>query len=364
MTGAVLAGPRADVQAMPDALTALRRGEPVLVTDRTGDQHMVIAAERVTGPTMALLVRHSSGFACVAVEGDRLAALDVPLMAADGEGREAFAVSVDAVGLTTGISAQERARTARTLADPASTPADLVRPGHVMPVRVRPGGVLQRAAVPEAAADLCRLAGLAPAAVFAALTEPPTDPALRGLVTVRVEDVVRHRERVESPVRRTGSAPLTNRHGLFQEHTYLDVRDGTEHLAVVAGDVADAHAVLVRVHTECPAGDLLGSVQCGCAGDLEAALSAVAAADRGVVVYLRRSGPPTRERGHGPSGRGTLADTRGHRVTAHVLLDLGIRSAVLLTDDPRHALDLAAHGMPVIGSTPLQGTPAGPVTVP
>jgi 3,4-dihydroxy 2-butanone 4-phosphate synthase/GTP cyclohydrolase II len=123
---------------------------------------------------------------------------------------------------------------------------------------------------------------------------------------------------------------------------------------VVAGDVTDADAVLVRVHTECPAGDLLGSVLCRCAGDLEAGLSAVSAADRGVVLYLRRSGPPS-QRHHGPSGRCTRPTDRDHRVTAHVLLDLGIRSAVLLTDDPRDAPDLNDAGMPVIGCTPLQG---------
>ena len=146
MTDAVLEATRESADVMPACLAALRRGEPVLLTDGSGEQHMVIAAELVTAPTMAMLVRHSSGFVCVAVTGERLAALDIPLMAADGEDREAFAVSVDAVaGPTTGISAHDRAITARTLADPASTPADLVRPGHVVPVRVRPGGVLERA---------------------------------------------------------------------------------------------------------------------------------------------------------------------------------------------------------------------------
>ena len=354
MTDAVLEGTREAVGVMPTCLAALRRGEPVLLTDGSGEQHMVIAAELVTGLTMAMLVRHSSGFVCVAVTGDRLAALDVPLMAADGEDREAFAVSVDAVaGLTTGISAHERAITARTLADPASTPADLVRPGHVVPVRVRPGGVLERAAAAEAAVDLCRIAGLVPAAVFAAVAEPPTPTVRSELATIRVDDVVRHRERAESPVRWTGSAPLTNRHGHFQKHTYLDVRTGTEHFAVVAGGVTGADAVLVRAHDECPAGDLLGSVLCGCAGDLEAGLSAVSAADRGVLVYLRRSGPPPSQRHQGPSASCSPPGDRGHRVTAHVLLDLGIRSAVLLTDDPRHAPDLTDAGMPVIGRTPL-----------
>jgi 3,4-dihydroxy 2-butanone 4-phosphate synthase/GTP cyclohydrolase II len=356
---AVLAGRRDVVEDLAAALEDLRRGRPLLVTDDSGEQHMVIAAERVTGPAMALLVRHSSGFVCVAVEGERLAALDIPLMTADDPGREAFAVSVDAVaGLTTGISAHERARTARALADPASTSVDLVRPGHVMPLRVRPGGVLERPAVPEAAADLCRLAGLVPAAVFAALVESATDPALLDLAAVRVADVVRHRERVESPVQHTATAPLANRHGVFQEHAYLDVRSGAEHLAVVAGDVTGAHAVLVRVHAECPAGDLLGSVGCTCAGDLDAGLSAIGAADRGVLVYLRRSGP---ERGHGSSGPGSPEPARDQRVTAHVLADLGLRSVLLLTDDPQQADELADLGVPVLRCVPLGATSSGPV---
>ncbi|SNX94687.1 3,4-dihydroxy 2-butanone 4-phosphate synthase / GTP cyclohydrolase II [Geodermatophilus sabuli] len=338
------------VDDVPGALAALRRGEPVVLTS-AGERHLVIAAERVTGRTMALLVRYSSGFACVALEGERLAALDIPLMEADDAGREAFAVSVDAcAGLTTGISALERARTARALAHPSTTPGDLVRPGHVVPVRVRPGGVLERPAPPEAAADLCRLAGLVPAAVFAAVPEPasePLPPALDVLAALSVADVVRHRERVESPVRPVGTASVTNRHGRFRSHAYVDDVDGTEHLAVVAGDVAGGEAVPVRVHVECLAGDLLGSVQCRCAGDLDAALAAVRASGQGVVVYLRgRRSPCERHAGAPSGGRGSRST---HRVAAHVLLDLGVRSAVVLADDPGDAIGLGRFGVPVVG---------------
>ncbi|MGY1638581.1 3,4-dihydroxy-2-butanone-4-phosphate synthase [Geodermatophilus sp. SYSU D00742] len=350
---AVLAERPETTDGVPGALAALRRGEPVVLTS-AGERHLVIAAERVTGQTMALLVRYSSGFACVALEGERLAALEIPLMEADDAGREAFAVSVDAcAGLTTGISALERARTARALAHPSTTPADLVRPGHVVPVQVRQGGVLERAAPPEAAADLCRLAGLVPAAVLAAVPEPasePLPPALDALAALTVEDVVRHRERVESPVRRAGSTVLTNRHGRFRSHAYVDAVDGPEHLAVVAGDVAGGEAVPVRVHVECLAGDLLGSVQCRCAGDLDAALTAVRTSGRGVVVYLRGSRPSCAGQAGAPSG-GRGPDST-HRVAAHVLLDLGVRSAVLLTDDPRDAAGLARFGVPVVGCAP------------
>jgi 3,4-dihydroxy 2-butanone 4-phosphate synthase/GTP cyclohydrolase II len=164
-------------------------------------------------------------------------------------------------------------------------------------------------------------------------------------------------------VRRTATTPLANRHGLFQEHAYLDARSGAEHLAVVAGDVAGAHAVLVRVHAECPAGDLLGSVGCTCAADLDAGLSAVGAAARGVLVYLRGSGT---ERGRGSCGPGSLQTARDHRVTAHLLADLQVRSVVLVTDDPREADELADLGVRVARCVPLAATTSsGPVaTVP
>jgi 3,4-dihydroxy 2-butanone 4-phosphate synthase/GTP cyclohydrolase II len=347
VTGAVLTGRRERVDQVPGALAALRRGEPVLLTS-AGERHLVIAAERVTGATMAVLVRYSSGFVCVAVEAERLAALDIPLMAADDPGREAFAVSVDAcAGLTTGISALERARTARALAHPSTTPQDLVRPGHVIPLQVRPGGVLERAAPPEAAADLCRLAGLLPAAVLAAVPEAELLPP--ELADVSVIDVVGHRQRVESPVRRAGSTPLTTRHGHFHRHGYVDAADGTEHLAVVAGAVDGADAVPVRVHVECPAGNLLGSLGCRCAGELDAALTAVREAGRGVVVYLR---------GHRPRCEGSPV-AGAHRVAAHVLRDLGVGSAVVLGDGldggPDDATGLDGFGVPVAGCAPLPG---------
>jgi 3,4-dihydroxy 2-butanone 4-phosphate synthase/GTP cyclohydrolase II len=357
MTGTLLAPCEDAVDTVSSGLAALRRGEPVVVVPESGELQLVLAAERVTATEMALVVRHSSGFVCVAVEGDRLAALDIPLMPADDASREAFAVSVDALGgLTTGISARERARTARALADPATRPEDLVRPGHVVPLRVHQDGVLGRPAPPEAAVDLCRLAGLVPAAVFAAVPESGAQPpqALGHLPVITVADVVRYRQRVESPVQHVWEAPLTNRHGSFQGHTYVEVRSGRAHLAAVAGEVAGRHGVPVHVHTECPAGDLLGSAQCRCAGDLATALETVATAGRGVVVVLR-GGPAGSRRHPGPAGA-TPEAAQGQRVVAHVLRDLGIGSAVLLTDDPGEAALLAHSGVPVVDCRPLTGT--------
>ena len=359
MTGTLLASGETAVDTIPAGIAALRRGEPVVVVPESGEHQLVIAAERVTATAMALLVRHSSGFVCVAVEGERLAALDIPLMPADDAGREAFAVSVDAVGgLTTGISAHERARTARALADPATRPEDLVRPGHVVPLRVHQDGVVGRPAAPEAATDLCRLAGLVPAAVFAAIPESASEPlpaALGDLPRIRVQDVVRHRERVESPVTPVGVTPLVTRHGLFAQHTYVDVRGSGEHLALVAGEVRGRHAVPVRVHAECLRGDVLGSVQCGCAGDLDAALEAVVGAGHGAVVYVRGAAACDER-----SRAADRPSVTGHRdrVAAHVLRDLGVRSAVLLTDDPEDAARLTTSGLPVVDCAPL--TPDAP----
>ncbi len=332
------------------ALATLRQGDPVLLQHGAGGAEIVIAAERVTTSTMALLVRHSSGLACVALPGERLDALRIPLMAPEDPRRMAFAVSVDlCAGVTTGISARERALTARALADPATQPADLVRPGHVVPVRVHPDGVLERPAPAEAAADLCRLAGLVPAAVLATVAEEAV-PSLCELPAVRLEDLVRYRERAEPPVRAGSTVALPTSHGEFQARGYAGTRDGTEHLAMVRGEVGGATPVPVRVHAECLTGDVLGSLGCRCAAELAASLDAIDRAGRGVVVYLRRGHRPWR----GP--RHASCTTRDYRVASHILLDLGVQAAVLLTDDPEHARGLSDFGITVTGPTAMPDT--------
>jgi 3,4-dihydroxy 2-butanone 4-phosphate synthase/GTP cyclohydrolase II len=371
MTAAARTEPAAGTDRRPDAgvpaaLAALRRGEPVLLLNGPGAGELLIAAEHVTARTMAFLVRYTSGVACVAMPGERLDALRIPPQVSDDPERAAFGVSVDLrVGTTTGISATDRALTARALADPATVPLDLVRPGHVLPVRVRDGGVLERPAAPEAAVDLCRLAGLAAAGVLAAVEDGAVEsgdcegggPAFavrHGLVAVGVDELVRFREIPESPVRAGATALLPTAHGEFRAIGYLGEADGAEHLALVRGDLAAPGPVLVRVHSECLTGDVLGSQCCTCARDLAASLEAVARAGRGVLVYLRGRRRP---------GMGVLHalsacrphDERDDRLAAHVLLDLGVRSAALLTDDETVPGDLDAYGIAVVGRVPLRG---------
>jgi 3,4-dihydroxy 2-butanone 4-phosphate synthase/GTP cyclohydrolase II len=293
--------------------------------------------------------------------------------------RTAYTVTVDArVGVTTGISAADRTRTVRVLADPASTPEDLAQPGHVLPLRARDGGVLVRRGHTEAAVDLARLAGRQPAGVIAELVEDDGGmrraPSCRrfadehGLAMVSIEDLVAHRRRHDRLVDRAATTRLPTRHGEFTAVGYADRVDGSEHLALVAGDLvdgrlADGRDVLVRVHSECLTGDVLGSQRCDCGPQLDAALAEVARTGRGVVVYLR---------GHEGRGIGLLAklrayalqdagldtvdanlelglpaDAREYAAAAQVLADLGVRSVRLLTNNPDKVAGLRRYGVEV-----------------
>lgn len=339
---------------VPAALDALRRGEPVLLRDADGNGEMLIAAGGVTPRTMAYLVRHTSGVACVAMQGERLDALEIPPQACDGPGRRGFAVSVDLRrDITTGISARDRAATARALADPATVPGDLVRPGHVLPVRVHAGGVLARPEPAEAGVDLCGLAGLAPAAVLAAVEADPAAGLDGSLVTVAVCDVVRFREVAESPVRPGVTVTLPTAHGEFRVTGFLGSDDGAEHLALVRGDPAAPGPVLVRVHGECVVGDVLGSRRCGCSAELTAALEAIDRAGRGVLVYLRGRRGPGMGLTHALSAC-RPRDPRDDRVAAHVLRELGVRAVAVLTGGTEPA-DLAGYGLTEAPRVPLGG---------
>jgi 3,4-dihydroxy 2-butanone 4-phosphate synthase/GTP cyclohydrolase II len=301
----------------------------------------------------------------------------------------AFTVSVDLrVGTTTGISAAERAATARALADPTRTAADFTRPGHVFPLRARPGGVLERRGHTEAAVDLTRLAGTAPTAVISEIVNDDGTMARRpdlrrfaqrhGLPLITVADLIRHRRRTERLVHRGVGTTLPTRHGEFRLHCYTSVLDGTEHLAVVRGDVTDGHDVLVRVHSECLTGDAFGSARCDCGDQLDAALARIAAADRGVVVYLRGH----EGRGIGlarklqaynlqDSGLDTVdanlslglpVDSREYDIGAQILSDLQIHSVRLLTNNPAKSRGLTEYGIDVVSREPLVTAP-GPHSV-
>lgn len=379
-----MSAPAVRLDPVERAVAEIAAGRPVVVVDdveRENEGDLVMAADAVTAEWMAFFVRHTSGVVCVPMTGDALDRLRVPLMTPHNEERmrTAYTVTVDArVGVTTGISAADRTRTVRVLADPASTPEDLAQPGHVLPLRARDGGVLVRRGHTEAAVDLARLAGRQPAGVIAELVEDDGGmrraPSCRrfadehGLAMVSIEDLVAHRRRHDRLVDRAATTRLPTRHGEFTAVGYADRVDGSEHLALVAGDLAegrlvDGRDVLVRVHSECLTGDVLGSQRCDCGPQLDAALAEVARTGRGVVVYLR---------GHEGRGIGLLAklrayalqdagldtvdanlelglpaDAREYAAAAQVLADLGVRSVRLLTNNPDKVAGLRRYGVEV-----------------
>lgn len=374
-----------------DALDALRAGRPVLVADsqdRENEADVVLAAQSATPEWVAWTIRRSSGYLCAPMPAARADALDLPLMVPRSQDprRTAYTVTVDAAtGVTTGISAADRARTLRVLADPAAGREDLIRPGHVLPLRAVPGGVLHRAGHTEAAVDLCRLAGLEPVGAIAELvdddgtmTRLPGASALAAaerLVLVTIEQIVAWRtahDDVEpvptdtapahARVHATHTAYLPTRHGDFRIHGYRDLRTGDEHVALVP-TTGLASTPVVRVHSECLTGDAFGSARCDCGPQLDAALE-LAAREGGAVVYLR---------GHEGRGIGLLAkvaayalqdegrdtveanldlgwpaDRREYGAAAAILDDLGVRRVRLLTNNPAKVAGLRAHGLDVV----------------
>ncbi len=369
-----------------DALDALRNGRPVLVSDdadRENEGDVVLAAEGLSTEWLGWTVRHTSGYLCAPMPDDVADRLELPLMVARNEDslRTAYTVSVDArEGVTTGISAADRAHTARLLADPATTPEDLVRPGHILPLRARPGGVLERRGHTEAAVDLCRLAGLAPVAVIGELVEDDgstmRSPAIHDLAAahdlpvITIAQLVVHRLRHDR-VEHVTTTSLPTRYGAFTAHGFRDLLTGAEHLALV-GPAGLTDRPLVRVHSECLTGDVFGSQRCDCGPQLDAALGMVAA-EGGCVVYLR---------GHEGRGVGLLdklrayavqdagadtvdaqlelglpVDAREYGAAAAVLSWLGAKSVRLLSNNPAKTDGLRDHGIAVAEVVPLRTAP-------
>jgi 3,4-dihydroxy 2-butanone 4-phosphate synthase/GTP cyclohydrolase II len=374
-----------DLDTIESALDELRRGRPILVIDdedRENEGDMIFAAQLATPEIVGLMIRHTSGYICVGMTGDDLDRLGLPPMTAVNEDRKqtAYAVSVDARDVkTTGISAEDRARTIKVLSDSSTEPYDLTRPGHVMPLRAVPGGVLRRPGHTEAAVDLTRLAGLNPAG---ALCEMVNDDGTmmnavqcrefaddHGLVLISIADLIRFRRRVESQVTRITETLLPTEFGDFSAFGYRSEVDGTEHVALVVGDIGDGESVLVRVHSECLTGDVFGSLRCDCGPQLHVAMQRIAAEGRGVVLYVK---------GHEGRGIGLLdklraynlqdggldtidanielglpADARDYGTGAQILVDLGIRSMRLLTNNPAKRAGLEGYGLSIIDRIPL-----------
>ena len=366
------------------AIEAIADGRPVLVVDdadRENEGDIIFAADAATDALMGLTVRLGSGVICVAMTGGDLDRLALPPMTAINEDAKgtAYSVSVDArEGVTTGISAADRALTARLLADPATGREDLARPGHVFPLRARDGGVLVRRGHTEAAVDLCRLAGRTPAGVICEVVEEDGSmsrlPQLRRLADERgwplvsIADLVDLRRRSEALVDRVVSTRLPTAAGEFTAHGYRSQVDGSEHVALVHGDVS-ADVPLVRVHSECLTGDVFGSLRCDCGPQLEAAQAAVVKAGAGVVVYVRGHegrgiGLVDKLRAYAAQDEGAdtvdanadlglPVDARDYTHAAQVLRDLGITRVRLLSNNPAKVAALTALGVEVVERVPL-----------
>jgi len=375
-----------------EAIADIAAGKAVVVVDdedRENEGDIIFAASKATPELMAFTIRHSSGVICVPMPADMLDRLEIPLMTPHNRDklRTAYTISVDARdGVTTGISAADRAHTARVLADSATEPWEVTRPGHVFPLRYREGGVLVRRGHTEAAVDLARLAGLTPAGV---LVEVVNDDGTmkrgqelrdfadeHGLKLISIEQLVHHRRRTESHVERVAETRLPTRYGDFTAFGYRITVDDSEHIALVKGDPAalrDGRPVLTRVHSECLTGDVFGSARCDCGPQLEEALQRVAEEGRGVVIYLR---------GHEGRGIGLLAklqayqlqdggrdtvdanldlglpaDARHYGAATQILRDLGVGSVRLLTNNPDKTSSLESYGVPVAERVALTPRP-------
>ncbi len=392
-------GPDSDPELVLDpverAIADIALGRAVVVVDdedRENEGDIVFAASAATAELMAFTVRYSSGVICAPMTGEELDRLKLPPMTQVNEDRKgtAYTVSVDArEGVDTGISAADRARTVRLLSSPGTEPGDLTRPGHVFPLRAVEGGVLVRPGHTEAAVDLARLAGLPPAGAIAEVVNDDGTMARlpelvafareHGLAIISIEDLIAYRRRTELHVDRAAATGLPTVHGEFTAVGYRGTIDGVEHLALVAGGLdaegrlPDGEDVLVRVHSECLTGDVFGSLRCDCGPQLEASLRRVAEAGRGVVLYLRGH----EGRGIGLAhklrayelqerGRDTVdanldlglpADARDYSIAAQMLVDLGVRSLTLLTNNPQKLTALTEHGLKVKGREAVEIAP-------
>ncbi len=377
--------------SIESAIEAIRRGGMVIVVDdedRENEGDLTIAAEKVTPEVINFMMTEGRGLICMPMTPERLDALEIPLQVPANRNTTtfdtAFCVGIEARrGVTTGISAADRARTILTAINRKTRPDDLARPGHVLPLRSRDGGVLVRAGQTEAAVDLARIAGLYPAGVICEIAKADGTMARvpdlvkfarrHKLPLISVADLIRYRMRTEQLVTRVAEAAMPTVQGAFRIHAFESPLDKETHVALVCGDVGHGRDVLVRVHSKCLTGDVFHSTRCDCGPQFDAAMARIAAEGRGVLLYLNQEG-----RGIGLANKikayalqdrgfdtveanerlGFKPDQRDYGIGAQILRDLGVRTMRLLTNNPRKFVGLQGYGLAVVASEPLEIAPS------
>jgi len=367
-----------------EAIQDIKAGRLIIVVDdenRENEGDLLMAAEKVTPEAINFMIKHARGLVCMPLTGSRLDELDIPMMVEKNTSSHctAFTVSIEGKeGVTTGISAHDRARTVLTVINPDTRPEDIARPGHIFPLRAKDGGVLARAGHTEAAVDLARLAGLYPAGVIceiinsdgtmARLPQLEKIACRHSIKIVSIADLIAYRMRHEKLVSVVARTKLPTRHGVFEAIAYKSAAEDGEHLALVYGDIQTEEPVLVRVHSECLTGDVLGSQRCDCGEQLDEAFKRITREGRGVLVYMRQEG-----RGIGFHNKlkayalqdtgldtveaniclGFKEDLRDYGTGAQILADLGLHNIVLLTNNPRKVVGLEGYGLTVVETMPI-----------